>query len=195
MDSVLWDERYREADLLWSPTPNLFVADRLGPAQPGTGVDLASGEGRNAIWLSEKGWSMTAVDFSEVAIERGAARSDDVEFVVGDVRTWTPSGHFDLVLISYLQLTAPELREVVVRASGWLEPGGELFMIGHDRSNIEDGHGGPQVPEILWDVNEIGSWLDHMVLTEALVVRRPIETDAGTSFARDSLIRARAQVE
>ncbi|MGB7860234.1 MAG: class I SAM-dependent methyltransferase [Acidimicrobiia bacterium] len=195
MDSVLWDERYREADLLWSPTPNLFVADRLGPARPGTGVDLASGEGRNAIWLSEKGWSMTAVDFSEVAIERGAARSDDVEFVVGDVRTWTPNGHFDLVLISYLQLTAQELRDVVVRASGWLGPGGELFMIGHDRSNIEDGHGGPQVPEILWDVDEIASWLDHMVLTEALVVRRPVETDAGTSFARDSLIRARAQVE
>jgi len=192
VESGSWDERYRSADQLWSAKPNLFVADRLDPAPPGVGLDLASGEGRNAIWLSELGWTMTAVDFSEVAVERGRAVSDAVNFVVGDVLTWEPSATFDLVLIAYLQLPEDQLGPLVERASGWLEPGGEVFMIGHDRSNIEDGYGGPQVPEILWDVESIKLWLSGLTVIEAQVVRRPVETDDGVVFARDTLVRARA---
>jgi len=192
LESRSWDEKYRATDRLWSFKPNLFVADRLGPAQPGVGLDLASGEGRNAIWLSELGWTMTAVDFSEVAVERGRAVSDTVDFVVGDVLTWEPSGTFDLVLIAYLQLSEDLLGPVVEKASAWLEPDGEVFMIGHDRSNIEEGYGGPQVPEILWDVESIRSWLSRLTVIEAQVVRRPIDTDEGVVFARDTLVRARA---
>lgn len=192
MESRSWDEKYRATDRLWSVKPNLFVADRLGLAQPGVGLDLASGEGRNAIWLSELGWTMTAVDFSEVAVERGRAVSDTVDFVVGDVLTWEPSGTFDLVLIAYLQLSEDLLGPVVEKASTWLEPDGEVFMIGHDRSNIEEGYGGPQVPEILWDVESIRSWLSRLTVIEAQVVRRPVDTDEGVVFARDTLVRARA---
>ena len=192
MESGSWDERYRATDRLWSVEPNLFVADRLGPVQPGVGLDLASGEGRNAIWLSQLGWTMTAVDFSEVAVERGRAASDTVDFVVGDILIWEPSVHFDLVLIAYLQLTEDLLGPVVEKASAWLKPDGEIFMIGHDRSNIEEGCGGPQVPEILWDVELIRSWLSRLTVIEAQVVRRPVATDDGVVFARDTLVRARA---
>ena len=195
MESGRWDERYRATDRLWSVKPNLFVADRLGPAHPGVGLDLASGEGRNAIWLSKQGWTMTAVDFSEVAVERGRAASDTVDFVVGDVLTWEPSATFDLVLIAYLQLPEEHFQPVVKRISSWLEPGGEVFMIGHDRSNIEEGHGGPQIPEILWDVESIRSWLGDLTVIEAQVVRRPVDTDEGVVFARDTLVRARVSPE
>ena len=191
MDSTRWDERYRSTDRLWSAGPNLFVEDRLGQVEPGVGLDLASGEGRNAIWLSEHGWSMTAVDFSEVAVERGREAAPNVEFEVGDVFTWEPSRTYTLVLIAYLHLTAEELHSVVTRAITWLEPGGELFLIGHDRSNLEHGYGGPQVPDILWDVDEITGWLDGLTVIEAAVVRRPVETEDGTVFARDTLVRAR----
>ncbi|MEE8405976.1 MAG: class I SAM-dependent methyltransferase [Acidimicrobiia bacterium] len=195
MESGSWDERYRVTDRLWSIKPNLFVADRLGPAQPGVGLDLASGEGRNAIWLSELGWTMTAVDFSEVAVERGRAISNAVDFVVADVLTWEPSVTFDLVLIAYLHLPEDQLGPLVKRAVDWLKPDGEIFLIGHDRSNIEDGHGGPQIPEILWNVESIRSWLSGLTVIEAQVVRRPIDTDDGVVFARDTLVRARATPE
>ena len=155
-------------------------------------MDLASGEGRNAIWLSELGWTMTAVDFSEVAVERGRAISNAVDFVVADVLTWEPSVAFDLVLIAYLHLPEDQLGPLVKRAVDWLKPDGEIFLIGHDRSNIEDGHGGPQIPEILWDVESIRSWLSGLTVIEAQVVRRPIDTDDGVVFARDTLVRARA---
>lgn len=192
MDASAWDERYRGTDRLWSEEPNLFVADRLSQTSPGRGLDLAAGEGRNAIWLAEQGWEMTAVDFSEVAVARGRQHAPEgVGFVVADILEWEPEQTFDLVLIAYLQVEQHLLRSVVKRAIDWLEPHGELFMIGHDRSNLEEGHGGPPVAEILWDVPTIGGWVDDLRLVEAGVVRRPVETPEGPVFARDALIRVR----
>lgn len=192
-DSAAWDERYRQAERLWSEDPNMFVADRLGPVEPGVGLDVASGEGRNSIWLAERGWKMTAVDFSEVAIERGRAISDKVNWVVADVLEWEPSESYDLAVIAYLHLDQSPMRKVIERVVSWLKPGGELFLIGHDKSNIEEGHGGPQVPEILTDVEAIVEWLDHLEIVEAQVVRRPVETDEGKVHARDTLVRARRE--
>jgi SAM-dependent methyltransferase len=192
MDAVEWDQRYREADRLWSATPNLFVEDRLRHRAPGRGLDLAAGEGRNAIWLASLGWQMTAVDFSAVGVSRGSGQSDAVEFVVADVLVWDPETDFDLILIAYLHLGQAEFQRVVQRAREWLCPGGELFMIGHHTSNIESGWGGPQYPEILWDVPAVLEWLEGMTVIESEVVRRPVETDEGRRYARDALIRVQA---
>ena len=193
MDATAWDERYREVGRLWSAGPNLFVEDRLHTAEPGHGIDLAGGEGRNAIWLASLGWEMTSVDFSEEASARGRAQSDRVDFVVADVFEWKPDQPVDLVLIAYLQLLREDLAEVVRRSIDWLSPGAELFMIGHDRSNIELGHGGPQYPEILWDVDELVAMIEGLTVVESAVVRRPVDTEEGTVFALDTLVRGRRQ--
>lgn len=192
MRAADWDERYRSADRLWSASPNLFVADRLAHARPGRGLDVAAGEGRNALWLSSLGWRMTAVDFSEVAVERGSEQANDVEFVAADVLEWEPDDMFDLVLIAYLQLSAAEFEKVIRRSRDWLEPGGEMFLIGHDASNLEEGWGGPPRPEILWDVPVLLGWLDGMDVIESAVVNRPVETEDGMRYARDALVRVRA---
>jgi SAM-dependent methyltransferase len=192
MDPSEWDERYQAKAMLWSRGPNSFVESRLRDAEPGVGLDLACGEGRNAIWLATKGWDMTGVDFSEVAIERGRVLSKDVEFVHEDVFVWEPHRPFDLILIAYLQVEADPLSELVARAANWLEPGGELFMVGHDLSNLDEGVGGPQVPERLWDLNVMLEWIQGLRVVEAGVVERPVEVDGEVRHARDTLIRARA---
>lgn len=209
MDAEAWDERYRETEMLWSAGPNIWVERRLAGTEPGRGLDLASGEGRNAIWLAERGWEMTAVDFSAVAIERGRSLSDDVEFIEADVLTWEPeasggdldensnvstdrSRGFDLVLIAYLQLEAEPLSDIVRKATTWVAPGGELFMVGHDISNLDEGVGGPQVAEILWDLDLMLEWLGDLGVIEGGIVKRPVEVDGDIEYARDTLIRARA---
>lgn len=191
MDAAEWDQRYRTAERLWSETPNVFVADRLADRAPGVGVDLAAGEGRNAIWLAERGWEMVAVDFSRVALERGRSHGPQVRFVEADVFDWEPERGYDLVLIAYLQVEEDRLRRLVEGAVGWLQPEGELFMIGHHRSNIAEGVGGPQVREILWDVDAVAGWLGDLEIIEADVVLRPVEVEGVTEYARDALIRGR----
>ena len=62
MDSTTWDERYAASEMVWSATPNQFLPPEVTDLAPGTALDLACGEGRNAIWLAEQGWTVTGVD-------------------------------------------------------------------------------------------------------------------------------------
>lgn len=147
-----WDERYRERPLLWSAEPNQFVADELAGLEPGTAVDLACGEGRNAVWLAELGWQVTGIDFSAVALERArsmaADRDVEVEWVQADLLEWEPGRTFDLVLIAYVHLPPADREALMGRAVEWVGAGGHLFLVAHDVSTA--GVSGPPDPDLLW---------------------------------------------
>jgi SAM-dependent methyltransferase len=191
MDADAWDARYAAAERVWSVEPNQFVAAELAGLPPGRAVDLAAGEGRNAIWLGSLGWQVTAVDFSRVAVDRGRALSDDVTWVVGDALTVPLPERLDLVLISYLQLPHEEMRAVVSRAYDALVPGGTFFLVCHDASNLTEGVGGPQQPEVLADADDVVGWLGpgHDVVRAGRVERR-VEVDGQPRTAYDVLVRA-----
>ena len=73
MDATAWNQRYADKELVWSATPNQFVASELVDLTPGRAVDLAAGEGRNALWLASLGWDVTAVDFAQAGLDKGRA--------------------------------------------------------------------------------------------------------------------------
>jgi SAM-dependent methyltransferase len=157
VDAHAWDERYA-ASRQWSVTPNRFVAEALADLAPGRALDLACGEGRNAIWLAGRGWSVTALDFSAVGIERGRASAEGVgvavDWVVGDALRH-PLPEVDLVVAAYLQLSAPERRTALRRAWESLAPGGTFFLVAHDSSNLTEGSGGPQDPHVLYTAQDV----------------------------------------
>ena len=74
MDSHAWDERYGGRELVWSGTPNVFVAEIAGSLDPGSALDVAAGEGRNAVWLAEQG--LAGHRRRLLAGRRGAGRPD-----------------------------------------------------------------------------------------------------------------------
>lgn len=194
-----WDDRYAATDLVWGSDPNRFVAEALADAVPGRALDLACGEGRNALWLASRGWQVTGVDFSEVAIERaaklGAARGLEVEWRNADVtRFRDEAGGRDLVLVAYLQVPRGDRRAVVANAAAALRPGGELFMIGHALRNLDAGHGGPSSPAVLWDPAELRADVEAAGLRVDACeeVERPVETDAGPRVAIDTRLHASA---
>lgn len=159
MDSAAWDERYAAAELVWSAGPNQFVEHELAGLPPGRGLELACGEGRNARWLAERGWQVTAMDFSPVAIEKGRRLTEErrvpVDWVVGDVLTAPLPTDLDLVVITYLQLSAPERSTAVRRAFGALAEGGTLLVVAHDATNLTEGTGGPQDPAVLYTAEDV----------------------------------------
>ena len=195
MDSAGWDSRYQAAELVWGGEPNRFVEAEFTRTAPGRALDLAAGEGRNAIWLAQAGWQVTAVDFSAIAIDRGrrlAGRQGmTVDWVVADVGDYQPEpGAFDAVIVAYLQLPADDLRPILARAAQAVAPGGRILVVGHDVTNIADGIGGPQDPAILYTPDAIAAALPGLRILTAGPVHRPVPTEHGIVDAIDTLVSA-----
>lgn len=189
-----WDLRYSEADLLWSAGPNRFLVAEAGDLAPGRALDLACGEGRNALWLAELGWRVTGVDFSPVAIEKALKRAGqakvEVEFVCADLLDLEPEeAAFDLVVILYLQVPPADRRVVLGRAAAALAPGGTLLLVGHDLLNLSEGVGGPSDPSVLYTPADVVSDLPTLDVEKAERVLRDV-VDADRP-AIDALVRAR----
>lgn len=174
MDAASWDERYSQADLVWTARPNVFAVDILSEVPPGDAIDLAAGEGRHAVWLATLGWNVTAVDFSAAGLTRAeqwaAAEgvAERMTTVVADVTEYQPApSSTDLLLLAYLQLPTEQRRQAIRNTVPAVRPGGLVVVIAHDSSNLTHGTGGPPSPEMLYSPADVekdladcdGSWV------------------------------------
>jgi SAM-dependent methyltransferase len=189
-----WDRRYADVENLWSANPNRFLVAEVEPLTPGRALDLACGEGQNAIWLATRGWDVAGVDFSEIAIAKAQARAERegvaVEFAVADLLEYEPEARaYDLVLLLYLHLAPLERRLVLERASAALAPGGILLLIGHDLANMTDGVGGPSDPTIHVTPDQVADELPGLEIEKAERVYRDVAGEH--RHAIDALVRAR----
>jgi SAM-dependent methyltransferase len=193
-----WNRRYAGKELLWTARPNRFLVAEAGDLPPGRALDLACGEGRNAVWLAEQGWQVTGVDFSDVALakarELAAARGVEADWLQSDLVEHRPARRaYDLVLLFYLQLPAAQRREIVRSAAEAVAEGGTLLVVAHDSSNLERGHGGPTEPAVLYTAADVVADLDGtgLEIERAELVERPVATADGDRTALDALVRAR----
>jgi SAM-dependent methyltransferase len=201
MDSSEWDARYAATDLVWTATPNRWVEAELSDLPPGRAVDLACGEGRNALWLAGRGWRVTAVDFSGVALAKGRraaqaagdGRADRIDWIEADLLGYQPEpGSYDAVVIAYLQLPADERRVVIRRAATALADGGVALVVAHDTANLAGGVGGPPDPAVLYTADDVRSDLTAsgipLRIERAQQVLRPVEGEPRPAI--DLLVRA-----
>lgn len=197
MEREEWDERYAGQDLLWHAEPNRFLVEEVADLAPGTALDIACGEGRNAVWLAERGWRATGVDFSAVALAKAQRMAEErgvtVQWIEADLRQWEPPERFDLVIAMYLHLPQKTRRATFSAAAEAVAPGGTLLVVGHDRENIARGHGGPQDESVLFTAAEVADVVRSVggfTIRRAEQVRRPVEAESGTVDALDALVRA-----
>jgi SAM-dependent methyltransferase len=194
MDAETWDARYRESELVWSRGPNQFVETELADVPPGRALDLGAGEGRNAIWLAERGWQVTAVDFSQAGLDKGRALAGDlpVAWVCADATTWSGDGSYDVCVLAYLQLAGEERRAAVRAGFASVRVGGTLLLVAHDTTNLTEGVGGPQDPDVLMTAEEVLADLDgerFEVERAERVTREVAQPDGSTRPAYDALVR------
>lgn len=143
-----WEQRYGESDRIWSGKVNRALCDVAAMLEPGRALDLGCGEGGDAVWLAEHGWTVTGVDLSPTAVSRGSAAAaergvaDRVTLVAADLTTWTADRAeqdregeepaYELVSASFLQSPVDLPREEVLRrAAGLVAPGGHLLLVAH----------------------------------------------------------------
>jgi SAM-dependent methyltransferase len=191
-----WNARYSATELVWTAEPNRLFVSEVEELPPGRALDLACGEGRNAVWLAERGWRVTGIDFSDVALAKAerlaASRGVEVEWVLEDVVECDPErGAFDLVAVLYLQLPMDALAKALHGAAAAVAPGGTLIVLGHDTSNLTDGYGGPKDARVLFTPDEVVEQLGGLTVERAAQVRRGVSLDEGEAVAIDAFVRAR----
>lgn len=177
-DREFWDARYSEHERVWSGEPNAVLVEEAAGLEPGTALDLGCGEGADAVWLARRGWRVTAVDVSGVALERAARHAeaagvgDRIDWQRRDLGTSFPEGTYDLVSAAFLHSPGEGLpRERILRdAAAAVAPGGVLLVIGHagpppwDPDAHPDAHlptaeevlKSLELPEDEWDVLRMG---------------------------------------
>jgi len=197
MDSAEWDRRYAGRELIWTSQANRFLIQEVDGLAPGRALDLACGEGRNAIWLAERGWNVTGVDFSKTGLEKARqledARGVHAEWIAADLLDYQPETRaFELVIVFYLQVAEAERTPILKTAASAVAPGGTFLLVAHDSTNIAEGHGGPQEPAVLYTAEDVSRDLEGtgLRIERAERVERPVDTAEGVRIALDALVRA-----
>lgn len=133
-----WEEHYGAKPRVWSGRVNTRLAEIAGDLPAGRALDLGCGEGADAIWLAEQGWSVLGVDVSPTALDRAREDADArgvgarVEFDQHDLCRTFPAGTFDLISAQFLHSTVAMDRQVILRAAAEaLAPGGILLIVDH----------------------------------------------------------------
>ncbi len=199
--ATYWEQRYRERGQTWSGRPNAALVREVSGIEPGRALDLGCGEGGDAIWLAERGWSVTAVDISASALALGARNAEAagvsglIDWVVADLARWRPDGAFDLVSAQFLHSPVELPRDDILRrAAVAVAPGGLLLVVGHGEFPPWSSHPHPEVP--LPSPDDVLTALDlprdrWTVVTKALVDREASGPDGHHATLVDSVLTLR----
>lgn len=203
-DKAFWDARYREADVLWSGHANPVLVAEVSDLPPGTALDIGSGEGADAIWLAARGWRVTGLDVSDVAVERAAAHAatagvgDRITWLQADLTIDTPvgggiDGGFDLVTAQFMHLPSEQRRALHRRLAAAVAPGGTLLVVGHHPSDLET-IPRPPVPDLFFTAPDVAAELDPSQWTVLLDEARPrsaVHPEGHTVTIHDTVLLAR----
>src|SRR5437764_900254 len=194
-----WDARYRERDgAMWSGRPNGRLVAEVAALTPRRVLDIGCGEGADAIWLAKRGWTVTAIDISEVAIRRAREASHmagaSVEWICGDVlQTRFPACSFDLVSMQYPALPKAAGAGAVRRLLATVCPGGLLLAVYHDLDDAHREHiksRGIDAADYI-GAEDLGRLLGEDFAVELHAVEARIDPPPGTPHIADVVLRAR----
>ena len=148
-----WDARYAASGRLFSSEPDEALVELAGTLPPGRALDLGAGEGRNSLWLARRGWQVTAVDLSGVALARLRAQAATehvaVDAVGADMGEYLARGErFDLVVVANIHPEPAQRARLLAAAAQAVAPGGHLFLAGHHLDSL--GRAGPPDPSRLY---------------------------------------------
>jgi SAM-dependent methyltransferase len=195
-----WDARYREhPTAIWSGNPNPVLKAEAANLAPGRALDAGCGEGADALWLAERGWQVDAVDVSQVALDRAAARGAErnleVNWIHADLLNDPPQADaYDLVNAQYMQLPQQERRVMYAALADAVRLGGTLLIGAHDPSDLHSSIRRPNVPELFFTADQVAADLENErweVLVAEARPRPAVDAEGKTVSVSDTVLRAR----
>lgn len=192
-----WDDRYRANSQIWSGQPNGALVAEIADEGPGRALDVGCGEGADAVWLALRGWRVTALDVSSVAIDHGrdaAKRAGvDIGWVhAGLLDALLPAGRFDLVTAHYPAPLRTSENEAELALLDAVAPGGTLLVVHHADFHSEQPKEHGFGPADYIGPDDMLAALDETWTIEVNQTRpRQVATGAGAHHSQDQVLRAR----
>jgi SAM-dependent methyltransferase len=195
-----WEERYRSSGTgIWSGQPNAILVAEVSALAPGRALDVGCGEGADALWLAERGWRVTGVDISTVALERAAAQGKalglDVDWQHVDLLAEPPkAGGFDLVSAHFMHLPSVERIALYDRLADAVAPGGTLLLVGHHPSDLQTTMGRPPLPDMFFTAEQLAAELDATTWEVLVADARPrpaTDAEGRELTIHDTVLRGR----
>jgi SAM-dependent methyltransferase len=196
-DVAEWDARYAEADGIWSGNPNGALVSEVAGIPPGRALDVGCGEGADAVWLATHGWDVTALDVSQVALERAALHARQAAVQVrwvhaGLLEASLSPGAFDLVSAQYPVLRRTPTDEAERALLAAVAPGGTLLVVHHAEFDPEHARERGFDPADYVQPAQVAALLDDDWQIEVDETRpRSVESGAGAGHTVDQVLRAR----
>jgi SAM-dependent methyltransferase len=193
-----WDQRYADSGQLWSGQPNGALVAEVAGLTPGRALDVGCGEGADAVWLASRGWDVTAVEVSGVALERAARHANDAGVAVRWLHAelvdapLAPAS-FDLVSAQYPALLRTSDAAAERALLSPVAPGGLLLLVHHAGIETEhDSHSSVDPADYVWP-SMVADLLTDDWTIELYEQRPRITPDrgAGAHHAEDVVLRAR----
>ncbi len=190
-----WDRRYAERGQVWSGRANPNLVAEASRLEPGRALDVACGEGGDAVWLAEHGWQVTATDISRVGIDRGreaaTERGVEVEWLVADIADGPPrEAGYDLVTAHYAALSHDDDDAAARGIIAAVAPGGLLLYVGHASADGSAAHVGGQDASERLQPADLAALLGDGWQVEVLE-NRPHGDGEHARHPFDSVLRAR----
>lgn len=188
MDNTSWVKKYDTDDFVYTKDVNQFVVEFCGGLPVGTAIDVAGGEGRNAVWLAEQGWTVEVIDFApnaldkakKLAAERGVA--ERVLVTEASALDFTSQlAPVDLAVVAYLHIYSHQFAEAMARTVAAVKPGGHVFGVWHALENLQHNSYGPQNPDALPSVASLAKLCAELGLEVLTLENRDglVRTDEG----------------
>lgn len=194
-----WDARYSEGDRpRWSGRPNGRLVAEVADLSPGRALDVGCGEGADAIWLARRGWTVTAIDVSDLAVSRAREAAEvagaGVEWVRGDaLETPFPERSFELLSMQYPALPKAAGEAAVRTLLDTVRPGGLLLAVYHDLDDEQSEHmkSKGMDPADYVGADDLARMLGNDFTVELHAVEPRIDPPPGTPHIADVVLRAR----
>jgi SAM-dependent methyltransferase len=196
-----WEQHYGERDRIWSGRVNVRLAEVVSTRKAGRALDLGCGEGADACWLAERGWTVVAVDISDTALQRAAEDADArglggrIEFVQHDLSDSFPDGSFDLISAQFFHSTLRLDRPRILKhAAAAVRPNGLLLIVDHAgpppwASKLAHHHEFPTAEEVVSSLDINGSEWERVRVDT--VERQAEGPDGETGTLVDNVIMLR----
>lgn len=160
MIQKMWNEKFSREGFLYGKEPNAFLAANEHLLTPKSKIlMLGEGEGRTACYMALKGHITTALDASDVGLDKTRALAKemgaDVETIHADLSDWQSEETYDAVLTSFLHLEEPLRTAAFSHAIDILKSGGYFMGEFFSTKQLSRDSGGPKMPDLLYTLESL----------------------------------------